>query len=106
VPAPRLVTAVDELGPARYAGMAYRHQAVGWNPLSGAGARIQGGRWNPPYSFATIYLAAERETAVAEFHRMAARSGRRSEDFLPRRVYRFELRLHRLVDLRAEEARL
>ena len=105
MPSPRLVTAVDELGPRRYAGTAYRHQAAGWNPLSGAGARSQGGRWNPPNSFATIYLALERRTAISEFNRMAARSGRRPQDFTPRRLYRFELRLRRLVDLRPPEAR-
>jgi RES domain-containing protein len=105
VPAPRLATAVDELGPTPHSGLAYRHQAAGWNPLSGAGARIQGGRWNPPNSFATIYLAVERETAIAEFNRMAARAGRRPQDFTPRRLYRFELRLRRLVDLRPAPAR-
>lgn len=105
MPAPRLATAVDELGPTPHAGLAYRHQAAGWNPLSGAGARIQGGRWNPPNSFATIYLALQRETAIAEFNRMAARSGRRPEDFTPRRLYRLELRLHGLVDLRSTGAR-
>jgi RES domain-containing protein len=105
VPSPRLVTAVDELGPTPHAGLAYRHQAAGWNPLSGAGARIQGGRWNPPNSFATIYLAVQRETAIAEFNRMAARSGRRPEDFTPRRLYQFELRLRGMVDLRPAPAR-
>jgi len=105
VPSPRLVTAVDELGPTAHSGLAYRHQAAGWNPLSGAGARIQGGRWNPPNSFATIYLAVQRETAIAEFNRMAARSGRRPEDFTPRRLYRFELRLQGMVDLRPAPAR-
>jgi RES domain-containing protein len=105
MPPPRLVTAVDELGPTAHAGPAYRHQAAGWNPLSGAGARIQGGRWNPPNSFATIYVAVTRETAIAEFNRMAARAGRRPEDFTPRRLYTFELRLHGLVDLRPTDAR-
>ncbi|MGH2824591.1 MAG: RES domain-containing protein, partial [Thermoleophilaceae bacterium] len=34
------------------------------HPLSGAGARSLGGRWNPRESFATLYLALERETVV------------------------------------------
>jgi hypothetical protein len=69
VPSPRLVAAVDGLDQATYDGPAYRHLAARWNPLSGAGARSAGGRWNPPESFATLYLAVDRETAVAEFTR-------------------------------------
>jgi RES domain-containing protein len=105
VPSPELVAAVDELDPTTYSGVAYRHQAARWNPLSGAGARSQGGRWNPPQSFSTLYLATEPETAVAEFHRMAERAGRAPQDFLPRRLYRYEVNLVGLVDLRPEEAR-
>jgi RES domain-containing protein len=74
-------------------------------PLSGAGARTVGGRWNPPDSFAILYVAVERETAVAEFLRMAARAGRAPEDFLPRRIYRYEARLTGLCDLRVAGAR-
>jgi RES domain-containing protein len=103
--APHLVAAIDALEPATYLGHAYRHQAADWNPLSGAGARSQGGRWNPPQSFATLYLAVERETATAEFRRMAARAGRRPEDFLPRRLYRYEVALTALLDLRDAGAR-
>jgi RES domain-containing protein len=105
VPSPRLVAAVEQLGRASYEGPAYRHLASRWNPLSGAGARSIGGRWNPPASFATLYLAVERETAVAEFIRMAARTGRAPEDFLPRRIYRYDARLAGLLDLHAASAR-
>ena len=76
----RLVDALDRIDPLPYRGEAFRHLAPRWHPLSGAGARIQGGRWNPPESFATLYLALERETAAAEFRRMAARIGRRPAD--------------------------
>lgn len=102
---PNLVAAVDELDPMAYSGSAYRHQATRWNPLSGAGARSLGGRWNPPESFATLYMAVERDTAVAEFLRMAARSRRNPEDFLPRRLYRYDVQLAGLVDLRDAQAR-
>jgi RES domain-containing protein len=105
VPSPELVAAIDQLEPAAYSGHAFRHQAAQYNPLSGAGARSLGGRWNPPESFATLYLAVERETAVAEFNRMAARSNRTPQDFLPRRLYRYELSLAALVDLRHPDAR-
>jgi RES domain-containing protein len=105
VPSPRLVAAVDGLAPAAFAGRAYRHLAAKWNPLSGAGARSAGGRWNPPESFSTLYLAAERDTAIAEFERMAARAGRAPDDFLPRRLYRYDVRLAGLLDLRTPDAR-
>lgn len=72
-----LVTAVDQLDPVPFLGDAFRHISPQYNPLSGVGARTQGGRWNPPQSFATLYLGAERETVVAEFARVVARSGRR-----------------------------
>jgi len=104
VPSPKLVAAIDQLDPAAYAGEAFRHQAAQYNPLSGAGARSLGGRWNPPESFATLYLAIERETVVAEFNRMAERSRRAPQDFLPRRLYRYEVRLDGLVDLRVPDA--
>jgi RES domain-containing protein len=105
VPSPRLVATVDALDPVEFAGLAYRHLAAKWNPLSGAGARSAGGRWNPPESFATLYLAGEQETVIAEFERMAARAGRVAEDFLPRRLYRYEVRLAGLLDLRTPDAR-
>lgn len=95
-----LVGKLDALGLTPFRGNVYRHQAAQWNPLSGAGARTIGGRWNPPQSFATLYLALERETAVAEFFRMAEKAGRAASDFLPRRLYRYDVRLSGLVDLR------
>ncbi len=35
--------------------------------LTGFGARSAGGRWNPPGSFATVYLGLTPETALAEY---------------------------------------
>jgi len=105
VPQPHLAQAIDALGSVSYAGEAYRHVAPGRSPLSGAGARFQGGRWNPPQSFATLYFGLERETVIAEFERLAARSGLAPGDFLPRRFYRYAVRLERLVDLRDPAAR-
>ena len=102
---PRLVGALDALAPTSYTGEAYRHVAENRHPLSGAGARSQGGRWNPPQSFATLYLAVERETVEAEFARMAARQGLPLTAFLPRRMYRYEVKLSAVVDLRQPSAR-
>jgi RES domain-containing protein len=86
MPSPHLVDAIDRLDPVPYRGEAYRHLAPRWHPLSGGGARIQGGRWNPPESFATLYLALE--------------------DFVPRRLYRYRLDLQAILDLTGERDRL
>jgi RES domain-containing protein len=95
-----LVGAIDQLDPVAFAGEAFRHVAPQYNPLSGAGARTQGGRWNPPQSVATLYLGCERETVIAEFNRIVRRSGRAPVDFLPRRFYRYEIQLGALLDIR------
>jgi RES domain-containing protein len=104
MPSPHLVDAVDRLDPVPYRGEAYRHIAAKWRPLSGGGARSQGGRWNPPESFSTLYLATDKETAVAEFRRMARRNRRAPEDFVPRRLYHIRLELREILDLTDEGA--
>jgi RES domain-containing protein len=99
VPASHLVDAIDRLAPVTYKGGLFRHVASGRHPLSGAGARSLGGRWNPPQSFATLYLAESRETVEAEFRRMAGRQGLDPAQFLPRRIYRLEAELQAVLDL-------
>ncbi len=100
-----LLALIDALDPAELAVEAFRHLASDRNPLSGVGARIHGGRWNPPDSFSTLYLALERETTAREFYRLAARQGRTPTDFLPRRLYSYEVRLGAVLDLRPDETR-
>jgi RES domain-containing protein len=100
-----LVSAIDQLDRVAFAGEAFRHVGPQYNPLSGAGARTQGGRWNPPQSFATLYLGGDRETVIAEFNRAVTRSRRAPADFLPRRFYRYEIQLSALLDLRVGENR-
>ena len=96
---------VDALDPIALSTQAFRHVAEGRHPLSGAGARLHGGRWNPPESFSTLYLALEHGTTISEFHRLAARQGRAPEDFLPRRMYRYGVVLSSMLDLRDVEVR-
>jgi RES domain-containing protein len=100
-----LLARIDALPETRFHGDAFRHIAAGRHPLSGAGARLHGGRWNPPESFSVLYLALEQETTVHEFYRLAARQSRAPEDFLPRRMYRYEVDLCALLDLRSSQAR-
>jgi RES domain-containing protein len=104
MPSTHLVDAIDRLEPVPYVGDVYRHVAVGRHPLSGAGARSLGGRWNPPQSFATLYLADQKATIEAEFRRMARRQGLSLSSFLPRRLYRIEVDLQAVIDLTETEA--
>jgi RES domain-containing protein len=101
----RLLEQIDALPEAAFHGHAFRHLARQYSPLSGAGARLHGGRWNPPDSFSVLYLALEQETTAREFLRMAERQRRAPEDFMPRQMYRYEVTLSDVLDLRAESAR-
>lgn len=100
-----LLARIDALPETSFHGDAFRHIAAGRHPLSGAGARLHGGRWNPPESFSVLYLALEQETTVREFYRLAERQSRAPEDFLPRRMYHYEVKLGALLDLRSSQAR-
>lgn len=70
-----LVQRVNDLGAgiaSAWSGKTYRHVATRRDPLSGAGARMFGGRWNPPDSFNAIYLAEPAGACMAELDRIAA----------------------------------
>ncbi len=82
-----------------FQGQVYRHVSPGISPVSGAGARSFGGRWNPPDSFPVIYTALSEATARAEFERLAARQGRLVSDFLPRNLYTLDVELSAVLDL-------
>jgi RES domain-containing protein len=100
-----LVAAIDGLPRARWSGEAFRHVAPQYQPLSGDGARIHGGRWNPPNSVATLYLGLSRETVVAEFDRLATKFGLATAAFLPRELYRYDVVVNDALDLRGADAR-
>lgn len=63
-----LVREVDGRARTAYAGRAYRHLGPGHPPTSGEGARIRGGRWNPPESFPVVYLGLTTDTVIGEFY--------------------------------------
>ena len=94
-----LVSLLDETAPTEYSGEVCRHTGPGAHPLSTTGAQTQGGRWNPPNSFPTLYLALSDETAAAEFYRRAQGENRPAEDLLPRRLHRYRVRLSVVLDL-------
>lgn len=94
-----LVRRIDQVPSSRWSGSAWRHVAAGRPPLSSEGARITGGRWNPPGSFAALYLGTSKESVIAEFHRLAARQRLDPTDFLPRTLYRYGIELTDVLDL-------
>lgn len=102
---PPLVAAIDELGSVSFSAKVFRHVAPGRDPRSGRGARIFGGRWNPPDSFAVLYCGLDVPTVVAEFQRLARRQGVASGGFLPRELHLLSVELGSVLDLREEAAR-
>ena len=96
----RLAVAVDGLPPKSFSGVGFRHQAAQWQfSQPGAGARTVGGRWNPPASFATVYLGGSTAVAAAELRRLANSQGRHLQDFLPRHLLEYRVELANLLDL-------
>jgi len=82
-----------------YAGNAWRQIAPQHDPRSGEGARIAGGRFNPPNSFPVLYLCLSRPCASAELQRLAERQVVGLNGLLPRRLVQFEVELHTAIDL-------
>lgn len=100
---PNLYRVLDELGPSYIDGDFFRHTGPNRDPLSGTGASLLGGRWNPP-GIETVYLARPLATCRAEFHRMAAGQGSGTESFLPRTVHTIAVTDLQVTDLTAEGA--
>ena len=88
-----------QVGASRMDVTGYRNQAPGFDPRSGEGARRFGGRFNPPNSFAVLYLCSTRACAASEFHRQAQRQSIDIERLLPRELWVVDIRLRRVLDL-------
>jgi RES domain-containing protein len=82
-----------------YRGYAFRHMSPRFDPRSGEGAKKQGGRFNPPGSFATLYLATSLATVAAELFRLGKLQFVGAEGLLPRDIYRYSLDLQDAIDL-------
>lgn len=102
---PDLLRRIDELPRVLFRGTAYRHLGLRHSPMAGEGARIRGGRWNPPDSFPVLYMALSQDTVVAEFYRHAERQGMPPENMLPRRFQEYQVELGLLLDLRDKQVR-
>lgn len=77
-----LVQRIDQLGATTWSGTTYRYTTARRDPLSGAGARLNGGRWNPPDIFATVYLGFPLKATVGELERLAESQGSTAERML------------------------
>ncbi len=67
---------------------------------SGAGARVNGGRWNPRASFRTVYSSLDPETAMAEALAHFRRFGFPLSAAMPRVFVCLNVKLNRVLDLR------
>lgn len=77
----------------------FRQQSPAYDPLSGEGARIHGGRFNPPNSFPVLYLCSTAGCAAAEFTKSASSHPIGLSGFLPRKLWRYEISLSNVLDL-------
>lgn len=89
--------AAAPLGP--FAGEGWRHLSPRYDPLSGEGARLNGGRFNPPGSFPVLYLCRTRPCVVAELRHLGERQAIGLKGLLPRVLYRYEVELTRILDM-------
>jgi RES domain-containing protein len=71
--------------------------------ISGQGARIHGGRWNPVGSFRTIYLSDSPETALQEYLARARRMKWPDHKSFPMVMAAVEVSVRRVVDFRVPE---
>jgi RES domain-containing protein len=88
-----------------FAGEGWRHLSPRHDPLSGEGARMAGGRFNPPASFPVLYICRTRSCAVAELRRFGDRQIIGVEGLLPRYLYRYAIELDRVLDLTDDNVR-
>lgn len=102
-----LVQRIDDLGTTPWSGTTYRHVTPSRDPLSGAGARIFGGRWNPRDSFNTIYLAEPAAACAGELERLAQSQGLTVADLIAasRTLHTIAVEKLPVLDLREDAAR-
>jgi RES domain-containing protein len=68
----QLLDAINRIGPTTWSGRSFRYTIARRDPLSGEGARLHGGRWNPPDLFPVIYLAVPQSACMRELEKAAA----------------------------------
>ena len=88
-----------------FSGDGWRHLSPRHDPLSGEGARLHGGRFNPAGSFPVLYICRTRPCVVAELWRLGERQSIGVEGLLPRHLYQYGIRLDRVLDLTHDAVR-
>ena len=101
-----VVQRVNDLGSSLWSGETHRHTVAGRDPLSGVGARLNGGRWNPRDLCSTLYLAQPLRACLAELDRLAEASGTTTSQLLraSRALHTVRVTDAPLLDLREESA--
>ncbi len=84
-------------------GTGFRQQSPAYDPLSGEGARIHGGRFNPANSFPVLYICSTPACAAAELTRFATSHPIGLSGFLPRTLWRYQINLTNVLDLTESE---
>lgn len=92
-------TQLGEVALRHLRGTGWRHLSPGYDPLSGEGARLHGGRFNPPGSFPVLYLCESRACVVAELRRLGERQAIGMAGLLPRVLWRYDVDLEGVLDL-------
>ncbi len=67
--------------------------------MGGEGARVLGGRWNPPSSYPTLYTALDPGTVALEVQRTAHKLGVTVAELLPRHLVTIRVSLGAILDL-------
>jgi RES domain-containing protein len=94
-----LVDRISTAPRSSLSGPGYRQLAPKYDPLSGEGARIHGGRFNAPESFPVLYLCSTPGCAAAEFMRYTEQHPLGPTGFVPRALYRYNVSLTSVLDL-------
>jgi RES domain-containing protein len=94
---------------APWAGVVFRSASVAYanrdDLLTGAGAKRDGARWNPPDSMATVYTSLEMKTAVEEALSHHRYFGFAEETALPRVLVAIRVSLQRVLNLTDQRPR-
>lgn len=101
-----LVQRIDQLGATDWSGTTHRYTTARRDPLSGAGARLNGGRWNPPDIFATVYLGTPLTATIGELERLASSQGSSADRMLsvPYLLHEIAVANLSVLDLRNTDA--
>lgn len=100
-----LVERIDGMPRSLFTATCFRYSGVRRDPLSGAGSRSFGGRWNPREIFGAIYLATPAQTCALEAQRAANGLGTTPEVMLEAAylLHTVEVREVQVLDLRASQ---